>query len=134
MLFSSLLVLFPFTAKLLKRVTLLSPAPFLRCLLNPPHWLSPPSLPQHASCRSYQRLIAKFRRQFLVLFVLVPSAPCDPRHPSFLNLFFGLPGPLFSWLSPSPSPVAPSLLLLLVPPHQTALLSTQSSDVCTLTP
>lgn len=31
-LFPASLVLFPFTAKLLKRVTLLSPAPFLRCL------------------------------------------------------------------------------------------------------
>lgn len=53
-LFPASLFLFPCTAKLLERVTLLSPNLFLECLLNPSHCLLPPSLHQNCSCQSHQ--------------------------------------------------------------------------------
>lgn len=126
MLFSASLFLLPSIAELLETVTFLSPLPFLECLLNPPHCLLPPSLHPTVLVKVTNDLLtAKLSGLFLVLFVLVLSAAFDPSHPSSLNLFSWLPGPLVFWLSYI-SLVAPSLPLLLVPPHQPDLSSTQS--------
>lgn len=80
-LFPASLFLFSFAAKLLKRVTLLSPVPFLRRLLNPPHWFSPPSLHRNFSCQSYNDSLLNSVINFwfsLYLSHLLPLTPGIP--------------------------------------------------------